>query len=165
MDNLVQQLILGEGALRVVRLRAGVGTPEERLRFVQLLATTPNSVEVFNAFYERDRPVPSEMEDAIAEIIRSSTTLKVLRLKGGGFRDSMYHKVADAFRVNTSVYMLDMALNTVSEQLPIVEAFIDAMAANPDRPSNSDWTLFKHYPGCDFGVVRSCAKTKIAEQK
>lgn len=165
METTLHRIILGDPTLRYVWLYSNVGTHEQRLGIVRALTTASNSVRIFGVNYPKGQTVPPEMEDAITAFIRTSATLRAVSLVGGGFTDTMYYKVAAALRLNTSIYILNMAGNTVTNQAAIVNAFIAALVINPRRPSNSYWTLFTPYPGTDYGIIRQAARDRRAAKQ
>ena len=83
MDDLVQQLVLGDGALKAIHLPANTGSAAERLRFVQLLSIVPNGVRRLSIHCAQGENLTLEMEDALSAFVQSTASLEELNIQGG----------------------------------------------------------------------------------
>lgn len=106
---------------------------------VEALVRYPNSIEGLSVSCAE---LGDDVGVRIAEVLRTSTTIKTLSLNHNNFTEITFKAIAEALRTNRSLWYLNLHNNPATYNDDVLAVFRESLKANPNRPKDSHWFLY-----------------------
>lgn len=165
LANAILRVKRGDHALLDIYVQDEPHRHTEVEELIRCLLTCPNAVR--RLFLPRNG-LPDSTGALIAQLVATSSTLRVLIVSSNLFTDITYYAIAEAVKHATYLPVLHLDGNSASDHAGIFNAFVRALRHTPHRPVVFNWRLFDVWSNEDTGrlghAVRKLACCSMAER-